>query len=247
MGIFEITVGLISSIFLVLVFLLPGLLPTWISGTYGSGRRSTVFNTITTLFIFSSLPYAILAIIYEWFDKKFPLPIWGTNFQKFATETESQTQTLGSESSFNVAIENFRLFESLSTIAWSMLISIVLLWFGLVIYRKRYIAKGLFKARLTEHFGEKDVWTNQLTFGDESRKFVKITDSVRKLIFTGWVDGFSEYDDFRELLLSDLEVYDFDEILISKSDTTYLALPKDNIWMDFLSRNGRTEHADGSN
>ena len=237
MGVFEISVGVISSMLLVLVFLLPGLLPAWISGTFGSGRRSTVFNTITTLFIFSSVPYAILAIIYEWVDKKFPLPLLGTNFQDFTTE--ASTQTSDSEFSFRIAIENFSLFESLNGIAWAMLISLVLLCFGLIIYRNRYIARGLNWTRLTEHFGEKDLWTNQLTQGTKREKFVRIRDSVKKLIFTGWVEGFSEYDDFRELLLSDVEVYDFDEILISKSDFTYLALPKDNIWMDFLSRERR--------
>ena len=238
MGIFEITVGLISSMFLVLVFLLPGLLPTWINGTFGSGRRSTVFNTITSLFIFSSMPYAILAIIYEWVDKEFPLPIWGTNFQKFTTESQDLTQTLGSNSIF-LAIEDFNLYESLNAIVWSMLISLVLLWFGLIIYRYRFIAKGLNWARLTEHFGEKDVWTNQLTHGTEGQKFVRLTDSIRKLHFTGWIEEFSEYDDFRELSLSDVEVYNFDNVLVSKSETTYLSLPKDNIWMDILSQERR--------
>ena len=243
MGIFEITVGLISSMFLVLVFLLPGLLPTWISGTFGSGRRSTVFNTITTLFIFSSLPYAILAIFYEWVDKKFPLPIWGTNFLKFTTETETptQTQTLGSESSFSLAIENFSLFESLNAIAWSMLISLGILCISLLVYRKRLIVGGLHYFRLSDHFGEKDVWTNQLTEVTKSRSFVRITDLAKRIIFTGWILEFSEYDNFRELLLEEVEVRDFNDILISKSETTYLGFPNDNIWIDFSKR--RKENA----
>ena len=246
MGVWEVLVEIVSAIFLIFAILFPGIIPTWINGIFGSGRRSSVFNTVSTLLIFATLSYCILAVIYNWIGKEFPLPILGTDFQISSSEAEFQTQTLDPKSESGGAIKDFNLIESLDDIAWATLISMVLLCFSLIIYRNRLIAKGLAWFRLTDHYGEKDLWTNLLTRRKKWLKFVRITDSVNKLIFTGWVEEFSEYDNFRELFLSDVEVYDFDFFLVSKSETTYLALPNNNIWIDFLTHERRIQSADSS-
>ena len=245
MGVWEVLVEIISAIFLIFAILFPGIIPTWINGIFGSGRRSSVFNTITTLFIFAALSYCILAVIYNWIGKEFPLPILGTDFQISSPETESQTQTQTSESKSESGgvIESFNLIESLDDIAWATLISLGILCISLVIYRKQLIVKGLHFIRLSDHYGEKDVWTNQQTKAIREKCFVRITDTTKRLIFTGWVTEFSEYDNFRELLLENVEVHDFDYFLVSKSDSTYLSLPNDNIWIDYFTEERRIQSA----
>ena len=242
-SVIEFIFGIVSAIFLIFAVLSPGLVPTSISGTFGSGRRGTVVNSISTLFIYATLSYLTLAVIYDKIDKEFPLPILGTDYQSSIIKSDDQTQNTSSESVTSGILESFNFIESLDDIAWAILIAILFLWFELIIYRNRYIARLLIWLRLTEHFSERDLWTRLLTRGFSRRKFVKITDTAKRLVFTGWVEGFSEYDDSRELHLSEVEVYDFDDLLVSKSETTYLALPKDSIWIDFLTVKRRKQDA----
>ena len=241
-SVIEFIFGLASAMFLVFAILVPGILPTWISRAFGPGRRETVFNTMTYLFIYATLAYLTLAVIYDRIDKEFPLPILGTDFQSITTEIESQTQETSMELESKGAFEEFNLIASLDDIGWAVLIAIVFLWFELAIHEIQFVARVLNWSRLTGQLSGGDLLTKIFSKVIESKSFVRIRDSEKSLIFTGWVEGYSEHDNFRELHLSEVEVHDFDSFLISKSDTTYLSLPNDNIWIDFLTEERRIQN-----
>ena len=239
LSVIEFIFGLASAIFFIFAILAPGILPTWISRTFGPGRQGVVFNTMTFVFIYATLAYLTLAVIYDTIDKEFPLPILGTDFQTSTTEIEGQTQETSKEPKSKGVLEEFNLIESLDDIAWAVLIGLVFLSFELAIHQIQFVARVLYWSRLTGQFSERDLLRRIFSKVTKKRSFVRIRDTEKKLIFTGWVDDLSEQENFREFHLSEVEVHDFDDVLVSKSETTYLSLPNENIWIDFLTEERR--------
>ena len=111
MNVIEILFALISAMFLIFAVLAPGLIPTLINGILGSGRRSNVFNTISTVFIFVTLSYTLLAVIYHHKEIEFPLPILGSDFQSLETGTAARETKIVSGSTRT--LQEFSLIESL--------------------------------------------------------------------------------------------------------------------------------------
>ncbi len=239
LSVIEFIFGLASAIFFIFAILAPGILPTWISRTFGPGRQGVVFNTMTFVFIYATLAYLTLAVIYDTIDKEFPLPILGTDYQTSTTEIEGQTQEISRESKSKGVLEEFNLIASLDDIGWAVLIAFMFLLFELVIHEIQFVARVLNWSRLTGQLSGGNLLTKIFSKVIESKSFVRIRDSEKKLIFTGWVEGYSEHDNFCELHLSGVEVHDFESFLISKSETTYLSLPNDNIWIDFFTEERR--------
>ena len=86
-------------------------------------------------------------------------------------------------------------------------------------------------------------WTYQFTFGIKNKTFIQAIDNKNKRYYTGWVREYSEYDNFRELLLLEVEIHDFDFNLIAKAPLTYVGLPKDSTTILFLTRERRIRNA----
>ena len=217
------------EIFAYIALLIPGLIPGVIDALYGSGRRNRVVNSIFVALIITTLSYLTLIAIYDLYDMEFPIPLFEIKQQGFVISL--------------VLPETINLLESWREIAWVALIAIMYLTFWLPIVRKRWIMKGLRQLRLTNHFGEKDVWTFQFTFGIKNKSFIHAIDNKNKRYYTGWVREYSEYDDFRELLLLEVEIHDFDFNFIAKAPLTYVGLPKDSTTILFLNEEVRIIHA----
>ena len=245
MNVIEILFALVSAMFLIFAVLAPGLIPTLINGILGSGRRSNVFNTISTVFIFATLSYTVLALIYHHAKIEFPLPIVGSDFQSDETGSTSTTPktvsevALGSTGTF----QEFSLIESLDDIGYATLISLGFLLIWMIIFRKRYIGQLFLLLKLTNHFIEKDLWTRIWSDNEISQKFVEIRDLTNKIITTGWVKSYSEYDSFRELFLKKVQVHDFDHKLITEAETAYLGLRNESVLITFHSEERRIESA----
>ena len=217
------------SIFLYIALLIPGLIPGFIDALYGLGRRNRVVNSIFVALIITTLSYLTLIAIYDHFDKEFPIPLFEIKQQDYAITF--------------LLPEIINLLDSWREIAWVTLIAIIYLILWLPITRKRWIMKGLRLARLTDHFGERDVWTHQFTFGARTKSFIQIGDNQNKRYYTGWVKEFSEYDDFRELLLTEVEIHDFEFNFIAQAPTAYVGLPKDNVTILFTNEERRISNA----
>ena len=128
-------------------------------------------------------------------------------------------------------------------IAWTTLISLGLVYSWLIIYRNRLAEKGLKAIAATSHFGEKDAWTSLHSRPEIKIKFAVVRDLANKLIYTGWITDFSEYDTFRELVMSKVEVHDFDHKLVTVSKTAYVGLRNDSVLINFYSTERRIQSA----
>ncbi len=128
-------------------------------------------------------------------------------------------------------------------IAWATMISLGIVYVWMIIYRRRLVEKGVKSIGATDHFGEKDAWTNIHSRPEIKEKFAVVRDLSSKLIYTGWIEEFSEYDNFRELFMSKVEVHDFDHKLISISQFAYVGLRNDSVLINFYSTEERIQSA----
>ena len=239
----ETVYNILGALFLVLAILAPGIVPTAINATFGSGRRSPVFNNIFILFGFATLSYGILAVIYHYAEIEFPLPILGTDFQVPVSETECTVQIPSGESKPDGTYSDFNFVTSLDDIAWATMISLGILYVWMISYRRRLLERGLKAIAATNHFGEKDSWTNTHSRPDVKGKFAVVRDLTHNMIYTGWILEFSEHDTIRELFMSKVEAHTFDHNLVSVSQTAYVGLPKDSVLINFYSTERRIQSA----
>ena len=245
MNVIEIIFALVSAMFLIFAVLAPGLIPTLINGILGSGRRSNVFNTLSTVFIFATLSYTLLAVIYHHAEIEFPLPILGSDFQILETGTASNElkTEVNMVSGSTRSLQEFSLIESLDDIGYATLISLGFLIIWMIIVRKRLIRILFYWLRLTDHFIEKDVWTKIWSDNKNNRKFVQIRDLTNRIITTGRVLLYSEYDNFRELYLKSVQIHDFDHNQIAEAETAYLGLYNESVIITFHTEERRIESA----
>ena len=217
--------GILFALLQVILILIPGMVAAMLNGSFGSGRRSNTFNTLFVSLGYASISYCLLAVIYHGNGIEFTIPIFMIDPETFGT------------------LQSVNLIETLDEIVLATLISLVMVSIWLLIYRHRYIVRVLRRIGLTSHFGEKDLWTDVLTHEIKTRKFVQVRDITTKYIYTGWIEKFSEYDNFRELYLIDAETHDFNHKYISKSKTAYIGIPNTGIVINFFSEERRIKDA----
>ena len=85
----------------------------------------------------------------------------------------------------------------------------------------------------TKRYGNEDVWDYTFNASDPSVEYVHLRDFERKIVFTGYVDAFSETDKVREILLRDVIAYDFSGNQVLVAPRMYIARPMDNIEIEF--------------
>ena len=213
------------SIFVFIAILIPGIIPAFIDGIYGSGRGFRLVNSIVVALLITTFSYLTLAGIYSYNDIEFPLPV-------FAIKQQSIIDSLLMPIELN-------LFDYWREIAWASLIAIIYLIFWLPIIRNQWIEKLLQMLKLTDHSGSIDVWSGLFARSIKSKPFIQVSDNNHKRYYTGWVKAFSTFGNFRELLLLEVEIHDHEFNLIAQASTAYVGLPNDNVAVLFFSEERR--------
>ncbi len=92
------------------------------------------------------------------------------------------------------------------TVAWASFFGAIL-GIGISLnLNRQWLLKLCRRLRLTERFGDEDVWTLLLNSTDTDN-YVTIRHKERKLVYQGYVSGFSSGGDTRELLVINVGVY----------------------------------------
>jgi hypothetical protein len=196
---------------LALVFM-PGIIWANIDAKYGAGLKPTPTILVVRAFLFGMATYTALYLIYGLCEKSFGYATLGTNTE--------------------------RVYLSLlkDEIAWSIPLSFVLSIFWLWAVRNRLLMKFLHKIRASNRYGDEDVWSFTLNADQARVEYVHFRDLENGYIFAGWINSYSENEDYRELLLRDVIVYDEEGAVISSPPNLYISRPKSNIWMEFPYR-----------
>ncbi|MFV1579156.1 MULTISPECIES: DUF6338 family protein [unclassified Phaeobacter] len=196
---------------LALIFM-PGIIWATIDAMYGAGLKPQQTTLLIRAFMFGMATYAVLFLIYLGFGKSF-------GYQDLVNGPESV---------------NF--FELKDEIAWSVPLSFSLAVCWLWIVKFRLLVKLLHKIGATRRYGDEDVWSYTLNSDQANVEYVHFRDLENGFIFAGWVNAYSESEDFREILLASVIVYDEAGNEISRAPFLYLSRPKNNIWMEFPYR-----------
>lgn len=193
---------------LALVFL-PGIIWATIDAKYGAGLKPTQSTLLIRSFVFGMTTYSCLFVIYVLFGQPFGYPELASNVEKL----------------------NF--FELKDEIALSIPLSFVMCVGWLWVVRKRYLKRFLHFINVTRRYGDEDLWSYTLNSDDANVEYVHLRDTENGFTFCGWVNAYSESEENRELLLSDVIVYNEQGLELSKAPVLYLARPKNNIWLEF--------------
>jgi hypothetical protein len=86
---------------------------------------------------------------------------------------------------------------------------------------------------MSKQYGDENVWDFTFNARDKNVEYVHLRDFDKKVVYAGWVELFSGTEKVRELVLHDVEVFDFDGKQLFASPRVYIARPMDNIDIEF--------------
>lgn len=99
--------------------------------------------------------------------------------------------------------------------------------------RTSFFSRFLQAIRATKRYGDEDVWDFILNSSQAFAEYVHVRDFDRRLNFSGWVSAFSLKEEFRELLLRDVEVTDFEGDVLYNTPRVYISMPKEGLLIEF--------------
>jgi hypothetical protein len=100
------------------------------------------------------------------------------------------------------------------------------------------LTKFVHLAGATKQYGDEDVWDFTFNARDKNVEYVHLRDFDKKIVYAGWVELFSGTEKVRELVLHNVEVFDFDGNQLFASPRVYVARPMDNIDIEFPAEPG---------
>jgi hypothetical protein len=195
---------------LALVFL-PGIIWARLDATYGSGPKINSTTLAINSFLFGLTAYVAVYAVYKMLSLE------------FSTEIVS--------SDGEIALSDFvdEIFISLPV---AFFLSIVWLYSA----RFRWIMRVLNFIGATRRFGLEDVWSFTFNSSQKHVEYVDVRDVESGRVFSGYVNAYSETEEFRELLLVDAIVYDSDGIVVTEAPHLYISFPKSKSWVEFPYR-----------
>jgi len=118
-------------------------------------------------------------------------------------------------------------------ILWAVGVGLILsvLWIYAATYK--CLTRFLQKIRATKRYGDEDVWDYTFNSPIAAVEYVHLRDFNTKIVYAGWVVSFSETEKLRELVLRDVQVFDFDGNMLFETPMVYLARAPENIHIEF--------------
>jgi hypothetical protein len=97
----------------------------------------------------------------------------------------------------------------------------------------KWLTRFLQFIRATKRYGDEDVWDYTFNSNSAAVEYVHFRDFDQRLVYAGWVNTFSESGKIRELVLRDVEVYDFEGQLQYEVPLMYVARRTEDIHVEF--------------
>lgn len=200
----------VSSLFfqLALIFI-PGFVWMKIHARYGFKGEKTQFDLILNAFIFGVLSYAILYFMYS------------------AKGWELKIFTLQPENNRLVPADIFP--EIVSALGIAIVGGVLTLYAE----NRKVFTRFVQKIGATRTYGDEDVWDFVFNSSSAAVNFVHVRDFEQQVVYAGYVEVFSETGRLRELVLSNVIVYDFDGAEMYKVPRLYLARERPNVHIEF--------------
>jgi hypothetical protein len=206
------------TIVLLGVLFIPGLAAAWLYRRYGSRRDMSEPAFFLCSFVFGVFAYALTGAVYS-----------------VCNESLLALELLSEEP--DVVLLGGIWVDIIVATVFALLLSIGALY----VDNKKLAARLLQKIGATNRYGDEDVWDYTFNSRQPFVQYVQVRDHARGIVFSGWVDAFSETEKVRELVLRDAQLHDFDGKLVYEMPYIYLARPETDMHIDFPHGRKATE------
>jgi Family of unknown function (DUF6338) len=198
------------------IIFLPGLIWERVDAQYLQKRVPTQFDVLRRTFVFGLVAYLVTYAIAD---------LAGLRFE-FVKPNKDEI-FLGVTAVNQVIVTTVAAF--ICSILWMYFVKLDLL------------TKVVHLIGASKQFGDEDVWDFTFNARDKNVEYVHLRDFGKKIVYAGWVELFSGTDKVRELVLHDVEVFDFDGNLLFSAPRVYIARPMDSIDVEFPAEPGHDQ------
>ena len=193
---------------LALIFF-PGIIWAAIDSRYAARKEFSQFRLIISAFVFGTVSYSVVYVIYS---------LIGKNFDIIGVVDGGTKIDLGGTAD-----------EILSAVGVSLVLSLA--WVYVSTYK--VLNRFLRKIKATKRYGDEDVWDFVFNASGPSSEYVNIRDFKKEIVYSGYVQIFSESEKLRELVLRDAQVFDFEGRKLFDMPNIYIARAPDDIDLEF--------------
>ena len=197
------------------ILLLPGLIWARLDARYASKSKPSDVEFFLRAFLFGLASYAVTFIVYLLLGWEFAV----INIADVATQSVVTTAILK---------------EILAATGIGFILAV--LWIYFASYKVLWNILRIVGA--TKRYGEEDVWDFTFNSTEAVVEYIHFRDFENKFVYAGWVSTFSESEKLRELVLRDVQVFDFEGKLQYEIPLLYLARQPENIHIEFPYRDG---------
>lgn len=184
-------------------------------GRFVVRQKMSNFQFVLYAFIFGVVSYVVTGSVYSIFGEQLPVMAY----------------LLAADKS-KIPNELFSLRDLAAVTVTALVLAIA--WIYLETYKLAARFLNLIKA--TKKSGNVDVWNFTLNSSKPEVEYVQVRDFAKEIVYSGWVDAFSEAAHIRELLLRDVQIHDFSGNFLYEMPYVYIARAVDDIQMDFPHR-----------
>lgn len=192
------------------IIFLPGLIWASLDSRYAQKSKPSEFEFTLRAFLFGLTTYGLTFTIYAACGWTFELADLSS-----AAATGKFTPAIFKEVVSAVFVGTF----------------LAVLWLYASNYK--WDTRFLQKIGATKRYGDEDVWDFTFNSSIAAVEYVHFRDFENKIVYSGWVQEFSETEKLRELVLRDAEIYDFDGNKLFDTPLIYLARAPENLHIEF--------------
>lgn len=192
---------------LILLFL-PGIICSYIVDTFTNHKERTQFQFLVNSYVYGLISYGLYWLFMHMFGSSIGV----------SADTVSFLKTL----------QNSDETVSFKEIGYACLVSIILASFVTFMHTHKLHFRLFRWLKITNKFGELDVWGYLMNSEDVS--WITVRDVESNLMYDGWIQAFSDNSKEAEVLLGDVRVYDNSTgLLLYEVNSQYLSLDKTKI------------------
>jgi hypothetical protein len=195
------------------IIFLPGLIWARLDARFALTAKPSDTEFVIRAFVFGLASYAVTFGLYSLFG-------W--------TFTVADLGDAGTHTIVNAAIAK----EIVSALVVGLVLSII--WIYAATYK--WLTRFLQIIGATRTYGDEDVWDCTFNSPRPEVEYVNFRDFDNKVIYSGYVNTFSETEKLRELVLRDVQVFNIDGVLQFEMPLLYIARKPENIHIEFPYR-----------
>jgi hypothetical protein len=206
----------IDTIILQLAILfLPGLIWARLDARFALKTKPSDIEFLLRTFLFGLSSYAVTFLVFSALGRQFTV----------VDLTEVGTQPVVTNAVFKEVL-------------WATGIGLVLgiIWIYAATYK--WLTRFLQFIRATRTYGDEDVWDYTFNSSIPAVEYAHFRDFENKLVYAGWVKEYSETEKLRELVLRDVQIFDFEGTLQYEIPLLYLARAPENVHIEFPYQGG---------